>query len=93
MHSTLLHFDCTFCLQVHPGECTPAGLSGLAALGLLNRLEQLALYDSELPACCLAGWLKLATQLTALQLGLSNVEDLAPLAKLPKLKVGLDIGF
>jgi hypothetical protein len=40
----------------------------------------------------LCGWLKGAGRLTALQLGLSNVDELAPLAKLPQLQVRLKSG-
>jgi hypothetical protein len=39
-------------LQVVPGEVTPAGLNSLSASGLMPNLQQLALYDSELPAAC-----------------------------------------
>jgi hypothetical protein len=76
-------------LQVVPGEVTPAGLDSLSASGLMANLQQLALYDSELPAACLGGWLRAAGRLTSLQLGLSNVDDLAPLGKLPQLQVTL----
>jgi hypothetical protein len=80
-------------LQVVPGELTPAGLDSLSASGLMSNLQQLSLYDSELPAGCLGGWLKGAGKLTALQMGLSNVDDLAPLAKLPQLQVRLECGI
>lgn len=74
-------------LQVIPGEVTPAGLNCLAASGLISQLRQLALYDSELPAGCLSSVLKGAGRLTSLQLGLSNVDDLGALGKLPQLQV------
>jgi hypothetical protein len=36
---------------------------------------------------CFCGWVICAGLLTALQLGLSNVDDLAPLGKPPQLQV------
>jgi hypothetical protein len=78
------------CMQVIPGEVTSAGLNCLVASGLMSGLQQLSLYDSELPAGCLGSWLKGAGRLTSLQLGLSNVDDLAPLGKLPQLQVRVE---
>jgi hypothetical protein len=40
------------CTTVVPGEVTPAGLDCLSASGLMANLQQLALYDLELPAAC-----------------------------------------
>ncbi|WIA21335.1 hypothetical protein OEZ85_000562 [Tetradesmus obliquus] len=81
-------------VKVIPGEVTPAGLNCLAASGLISQLRQLALYDSELPAGCLSSVLKGAGRLTSLQLGLSNVDDLGALGKLPQLQeLSLDAAF
>lgn len=74
-------------LQVSPSDCTPRGLLSLSDNSFLARLEHLALYDSEFPSDCLAAGLREAGCLTTLQLGLSNVDDLAPLASIPRLKV------
>ncbi|KAF6254274.1 hypothetical protein COO60DRAFT_335956 [Scenedesmus sp. NREL 46B-D3] len=80
--------------KVVASEVTPAGLGCLVASGLMAGLQQLALFDSELPAGCLGGLLKGAGRLTALQLGLSNVDDLAPLGKLPQLQhLSLDVAL
>lgn len=74
--------------QVCPQETTPAGLAGLTALGLLDSLEHLALYDAELPADSLAQHLSAASRLSSLQFGLSTVApELSTLRKLPKLQV------
>uniref|UniRef100_A0A383VCX0 F-box domain-containing protein n=1 Tax=Tetradesmus obliquus TaxID=3088 RepID=A0A383VCX0_TETOB len=81
-------------VKVIPGEVTPAGLNCLAASGLISQLRQLAIYDSELPAGCLSSVLKGAGRLTSLQLGLSNVDDLGALGKLPQLQeLSLDAAF
>jgi hypothetical protein len=37
-------------LQVVPGEVTEAGLDSLSASGLMSNLQQLSLYNSEMPA-------------------------------------------
>jgi len=80
-------------LQVCPQETTPSGLAGLTALGLLDGLEHLALYDAELPADSLAQHLAGAARLTSLQFGLSTVApELSTLRALPKLQVGLGGG-
>eukprot|EP00775_Hariotina_reticulata_P006501 gene6501-6729_t len=53
--------------QVSAADTSLEGLHGLAAHGLLPNLEQLALYDLELPSECLSDTLAGATALTTLQ--------------------------
>lgn len=76
--------------QVCPRETTPAGLCSLTALGLLDSLQHLALYDAELPCETLSQHLSGASLLTSLQFGLSSVSrELSALRSLPNLKVCL----
>lgn len=71
-----------------PQETTPAGLADLTALGLLDNLEHLALYDAELPCDSLAQHLAGTTRLSSLQFGLNSVSpELGTLKSLPKLQV------
>jgi hypothetical protein len=71
-------------LQVCPYEATPAGLAALTAHGLLSQLEQLQLYDAELPCSCIAEHLAGASRLSALQFGVNSVTPDLP--RLPALK-------